>query len=75
MPASRSPEQIRSSIVSTREELASSVNDLRSKLTELTNWRKLLAENRTQALTGAAVAGFVVGGGLAATLALFRRRG
>jgi hypothetical protein len=73
--AERSPAQIRTSIVSTREELAFSVNDLRSKVTEITNWRKQLAENRTQALVGAAVAGFVVGGGVAATLSLFRRRG
>jgi hypothetical protein len=72
--AQRSPDQIRKSIVSTREELAFSVNDLRSKVTEITNWRKQLAENRTQALVGAAVAGFVVGGGVAATLSLFRRR-
>lgn len=72
--AGRSADQIRTSIVSTREELAFSVNDLRSKVTELTNWRKQLAENRTQALVGAAVAGFVVGGGVAATLSLFRRR-
>lgn len=70
----RSPDQIRTSIVSTREELAFSVNDLRSKVTELTDWRKQLAENRTQALVGAAVAGFVVGGGVAATVSLFRRR-
>lgn len=70
----RSPDQIRTSIVSTREELAFSVNDLRSKVTELTNWRKQLAENRTQALVGAAAAGFVVGGGVAATVSLFRRR-
>lgn len=72
--AERSADQIRTSIVSTREELAFSVNDLRSKVTELTNWRRQLAENRTQALVGAAVAGFVVGGGVAATVSLFRRR-
>jgi hypothetical protein len=72
--AERSPDQIRTSIETTRDELAFSVNDLRSKVTELTNWRKQLADNRTSALVGAAVAGFVVGGGVAATVSLFRRR-
>ena len=74
MAASRSPEQIRTSIETTREELAFSVNDLRSKVSELTNWRRQLAENRQAALVGAAVAGFVIGGGVAATVSLLRRR-
>ena len=72
--ASRSPEQIRSEIEETRRELAFSVNDLRSKVTEITNWRKQLADNRQAALVGAAVAGFVIGGGVAATVSLIRRR-
>jgi hypothetical protein len=72
--ASRSPEQIRTSIEDTRRDLAFSVNDLRSKVSELTNWRKQLAENRQTALVGAAVAGFVIGGGVAATVSLIRRR-
>ena len=72
--ANRSPEQIRSSIEETRKDLAFSVNDLRSKVTELTNWRRQLADNRTTALAGAAVAGFVIGGGVAATVSLWRRR-
>ena len=72
--ASRSPEQIRSSIEETRRELAFSVNDLRSKVTEITNWRRQLSRNREAALVGAAVAGFVIGGGVAASIALIRRR-
>ena len=72
--ATRSPEEIRLSIESTRQELAFSVNDLRSKVNELTDWRKQLRENRQTALIGAAVAGFVIGGGVAATFSLFRRR-
>ena len=72
--AGRSPEQIRMSIEETRRELTFSVNDLRSKVAELTNWRRQLARNRRQALIGAAVAGFLIGGGLAATIALMRRR-
>jgi uncharacterized protein DUF3618 len=73
MPA-RHPEEIRRSIEATRSELAFSVNDLRSKVAELTNWRRQLAENRQAAIVGAAVAGFVIGGGIAATIGLFRRR-
>ena len=72
--AERTPEEIRNSIVTTREELGFSVNDLRSKVTELTNWRRSLAENREAALVGAAVAGFVIGGGVAAGISLLRRR-
>ena len=73
MPDS-SPEVIRASIEETRRELAFSVNDLRSKVAELTDWRRQLAENRNAALVGAAVAGFVVGGGIAATFSLISGR-
>jgi dienelactone hydrolase len=72
--AESSPEIIRASIEETRRELAFSVNDLRSKMAELTDWRRQLAENRNAALVGAAVAGFVVGGGIAATFSLFSGR-
>jgi hypothetical protein len=71
---SRSPEMIRASIEETRRELAFSVNDLRSKVTEITNWRGQLVRNRKAALIGAAVAGFVVGGGVAATVSILSGR-
>ena len=74
VPANRTPEQIRSSIEATRQELAFSVNDLRSKINEIADWRRHLIENRQTALVGAAVAGFVIGGGVAASVSLFRRR-
>lgn len=74
VPANRSPEQIRASIEQTRRELAVSVDDLRGKVAEIADWRRQLAENRNAALTTAAVAGFVIGGGIAATVSLFRRR-
>ncbi|MGI9081581.1 MAG: DUF3618 domain-containing protein [Thermoleophilaceae bacterium] len=74
LPADRSPEQIRSSIEATRQELAFSVNDLRSKVTQLADWRRQLIDNRQKALIGAGVAGFVIGGGVAATVSLFKRR-
>ena len=70
---SRSPAQIRDSIEETRHELAFSVNDLRSKVGELTDWRRQIMSNRRGTLVGAAVAGFVIGGGVAATVSLFRR--
>ena len=72
--ASQNPEMIRASIEETRRELAFSVNDLRSKMTEIADWRKQLTRNRRTALVSAAVAGFVVGGGVAATLSLISRR-
>jgi hypothetical protein len=71
---SRSPEMIRASIEETRHELAYSVNDLRSKMAEITNWRGQLIRNRKAALIGAAVAGFVIGGGVAAGVSLITGR-
>jgi hypothetical protein len=72
--ASQNPEMIRASIEETRRELAFSVNDLRSKMAEITNWRGQLIRNRKSALVGAAVAGFVIGGGVAAGVSLLTRR-
>ena len=74
MARARNPEMIRASIEETRHELAFSVNDLRSKVAEITNWRGQLIKNRKQALIGAAVAGFVIGGGVAAGISLITRR-
>ena len=71
---SRNPEMIRASIEETRHELAYSVNDLRSKVAEITNWRGQLIRNRKAALVGAAVAGFVIGGGVAAGISLLSGR-
>jgi Protein of unknown function (DUF3618) len=70
----RSPETIRASIEETRRELTFSVEDLRSKVAEVTDWRRQLIGNRRTALIGAAVAGFVVGGGVAATISLLSGR-
>jgi hypothetical protein len=72
MPA-RSSHEIRASIEETRRELSYSVTDLQSKIREVTNWRQKLAENQQTAIIGAAVAGFVIGGGIAATIRLFKR--
>jgi hypothetical protein len=74
MSPAQSPEMIRASIEDTRRELAFSIGDLRSKVAELTDWRRQLSENRKAALIGAAVAGFVVGGGVAATVSILTGR-
>jgi hypothetical protein len=72
--ASRSPEEIRASLQATRTDLEYSINDLQGKFRELTNWRRQLAENKQGAIIAAGVAGFLIGGGVAATFGLFRRR-
>jgi hypothetical protein len=71
----RSPAEIRASIEANRAELAVSVQKLRGEVAQLTDWRGQLRRHRTAALVGAAVAGFMVGGGLAAvgSLVLGRR--
>ena len=74
MARDRSPEMIRASIEETRHELAFSVNDLRSKVAEITNWRGQLVKNRRTALIGAALAGFVIGGGVAASVSIITGR-
>ena len=68
----RSSAEIRASIQETRRELSYSVTDLQSKIREVTNWRAKLARNPTATIVGAAVAGFVIGGGIGATIRLFR---
>ena len=74
MPPTRTPEEIRASIEANRLELAVSIDRLRGEVAELTDWRKQLNLHRREALVGAAVAGFVIGGGIAAVgRVLFRR--
>ncbi len=75
MPADqRTPEQIRASIEANRRELGTSIERLRGEVAVLTDWRRHLVALQKQVLIGAAVAGFVVGGGIAAVGGLFRRR-
>jgi hypothetical protein len=80
MPA-RTPEEIRASIESNRAELALSVGRLRGEIgrirgevDRITDWRAHLVRHRREVLIGAAVTGFVLGGGLAAIGLLRRRR-
>jgi hypothetical protein len=68
----RSPQEIRLSVQETRRDLEFSLGDLQSKVRELTDWKKQLNENRQTALIGAAAAGFVIGGGIAGIVGLFK---
>jgi hypothetical protein len=58
----RTPAEIRRDIDAQQAELAGSVLALRTRVNELTDWRRQLEEHREQLIKGAAVAGFVVGG-------------
>ena len=66
----RSSEQIRRDIEAQREELGQSVEKLRNRVGELTDWRRQVREHRRELIAGAAIAGFVIGG----IVALHRRR-
>lgn len=57
----RSPEEIRRSIVEARRELADSVEELRTRVRVLTYWRRQLNEHRAIAIAAAATVGFIVG--------------
>jgi hypothetical protein len=73
--ATRTPEQIRASIEQNRVELGSSLEKLRQEVTVLTDWRGQIRSHQREVLIGAGVAGFVLGGGIAALGALtFGRR-
>ncbi|MEA2217781.1 MAG: hypothetical protein QOJ35_407 [Solirubrobacteraceae bacterium] len=70
----RTPEQIRASIEANRRELGTSMERLQQEIAVLTDWRRQLVVHQKQAVIGAAVAGFLIGGGIAAVGGLFRRR-
>lgn len=74
MSAARTPEEIRASVEANRRELGHAIERLQGEVAELTNWRKQLAEHQKQVLIGAAVAGFLIGGGIAGVTGIFRRR-
>jgi hypothetical protein len=71
----RTPEEIRRSIEANRTELGVAVERLRGEVVEAADWRQHLRNHQKEVLIGAAVAGFVLGGGIAAmTGALMGRR-
>jgi 50S ribosomal subunit-associated GTPase HflX len=65
----RTPAQIRRDIDAQRKDLGRSVEQLRGRVAELTDWRRQVREHRSQRIAGAAVVGFAVGG-----LMMLRRR-
>jgi hypothetical protein len=70
VPQERSSAQIRQDIELARGELSTSLDTLRGRVAELTNWRRQVREHQRELVIGAAVAGFVIGG-----LIALRRRG
>jgi uncharacterized protein DUF3618 len=70
---SRTPDEIRASIEANRHELAHSMGRLRGELAVASDWRGQIERNKQKVLIGAAVAGFVLGGGIAGLTGLFKR--
>jgi hypothetical protein len=71
----RTPEEIRASIEKNRQELGTSLEKLRTEVVVLTDWRAQLRTNQEQLVRGGAIAGFVLGGGIAALGGLTFGRG
>ncbi len=70
----RTPEQIRASIAENQAGLANSLTQLRGEVVAVADWRRQINTHRTQVIAGAAIAGFVIGGGIAAIFGRSRRR-
>ena len=68
--ADRSAAQIRADIGLQQRELSSSMESLRRRVGELSDWRRQVREHRTELIAGAAIAGFVIGG----VVAILRKR-
>ena len=75
MPAQRTPEQVRSDIATEREQLATAVEELRDSLGDATNISGKLKAKLPIVAGAAASAGFVLAGGIGATMRYFARRG
>ena len=70
----RTAEEIRASIEANRRELGTSMERLHQEIAVLTYWRGQLVKHQKQAIIFAAVAVFVICGGIAAIGGLFRRK-
>jgi L-lactate utilization protein LutB len=68
-PEQRSAEQIRRDIAVQQQQLNTSVQALRARVGELTDWRRQVREHKQELVIGAAAVGFAVG------LLAMRRRG
>ena len=65
----RSPAEIRRDIDLKRRELGTSVEALRGRVNEITDWRRQVEEHKDQLVMGAAAVGFFIG-----ARAMLRRR-
>jgi hypothetical protein len=75
MPAARTPEQIRSELDAQRTELAEAVDHLRGELGAAADLSGKLKSKLPIAAGAAASIGFVLAGGVGATMRYFARRG
>jgi len=71
----RTPEQIRREIEQEREQLATAVDQLRDELGEAADISGKLRAKLPVVAVGALSAGFVLAGGIGATMRYFARRG
>lgn len=65
----RTPAEIRRDIELKRRQLGTSVETLRGRVNELTDWRRQVEEHKQQLIVGAAAVGFLIG-----ARAMLRRR-
>jgi len=70
----RTPEELRREIETEREELATAVDTLRAEIGEATNVSAKLRGKLPAVAAGALGAGFVLAGGIGATMRLFARK-
>jgi hypothetical protein len=72
---SRTAEDVRREIEAERDQLAAAVDDLRDGIGEATNVGAKLRAKLPAVAAGALGVGFVVAGGIGATMRMFARRG
>jgi hypothetical protein len=65
----RTPAEIRRDIELKRRQLGTSVESLRGRVNELTDWRRQAEQHKEQLIMGAAAVGFLIG-----ARAMLRRR-
>jgi hypothetical protein len=70
----RTPGQIRTEIETEREQLATAVDTLRAEIGEVTNVSAKLRDKLPAVAAGALGTGFILAGGIGATMRLFARK-